>query len=877
MHRLLARQMRRYCGLAEEEVAAACAELRVGVPAEGRAARLAAGLEELLSRVGQSYDQNERDLELRNRSLRMSSDELTLTNDRLRAEADRQRAVIESLRATANRLLSLSGQPVLGQDDASLEQLTVLMATLVDDYLATQSRLREVNVSLERQKFALDRHAIVSITDTQGHILYANDRFCQISGFSSAELLGQDHRIVNSGYHPKAFFANLWQTLAAGEVWQGEICNRNKSGEYYWVAATVVPFLDETGKPVQYVAIRTDMTARKAIEARLQQAMQDAEAASRAKSDFLANMSHEIRTPMNAILGMSHLAMHGDDAFRQSDYVGKIHGAAKALLRILNDILDFSKIEAGRLELETVTFRMAEVLDNVINLMSGRAREKGLELILAVGDGVPEGLRGDPLRLQQVLLNLLGNAVKFTTVGEVDLRVEVASRREDQVELRFLVRDTGIGVRPEQAGHLFESFTQADSSTTRRYGGTGLGLAISRRLVELMGGGISVRSRVGEGSTFAFTVVMGVVEASGEGVVSSSPEPGAALALRGLAGRRVLLVEDNVVNQEVAVGLLALAGVWAEVANDGMEALEWLRGNRCDAVLMDVQMPVMDGYEATRRIREELGNALPVIAMTANAMVGDREKSLRVGMNDHLSKPIDPRQLFATLKRWVAPVAESGPQEVDVAPAADGDVALPDDLPGIDMDLALFRCAGNRKLLMRLLARFATNQATVVARMEDLWARGEHGEAVRLAHTLKSLAGSLGAVGLQESAQRLERAMRETAEAVPGLLAEIAHGMRPLLRALDRFTGAEVAGATIASREEVDALLGQLERPLHARQPRPALAVVDRLAAMALPEGLREEVGGLIALIRKYRFKEALRALRELAPPRGNEDSSSTE
>ncbi|MBF0294800.1 MAG: response regulator [Magnetococcales bacterium] len=877
MHRLLARQLRRCCGLAEEEFAEVCAELRASVPADGRAARLAVGLEELLLRVGQSYDQSERDLELRNRSLRMSSDELTLTNDRLRAEADRQRAVIESLRATANRLLSLSGRPVLGQDDASLEQLTVLMATLVDDYLATQSRLREANVSLERQKFALDRHAIVSITDTQGRIVYANDRFCQISGYSRDELLGQDHRIVNSGFHSKEFFANLWQTLAAGEVWQGEICNRNKNGENYWVAATVVPFLDETGKPVQYVAIRTDMTTRKAIEERLKQAMRDAEAASRAKSDFLANMSHEIRTPMNAILGMSHLAMLGGDTTRQKDYVGKIHGAAKALLRILNDILDFSKIEAGRLELETVTFRMAEVMENVVNLMAGRAREKGLELTARVGDGVPDGLRGDPLRLQQVLLNLLGNAVKFTTVGEVDLQVELARRWEDQVELRFLVQDTGIGVRPEQAEYLFDSFTQADSSTTRRYGGTGLGLAISRRLVELMGGGISVRSRVGEGSTFVFTVVMGVVAERGEEVSPASPEPGGALAFRGLAGRRVLLVEDNVVNQEVAVGLLALAGVRAEVANNGLEALEWLRGNRCDAVLMDVQMPVLDGYEATRRIREELDSALPVIAMTANAMVGDREKSLRVGMNDHVSKPIDPRHLFATLKRWIAPEGEGDPAEEVVVPAADDETCLPESLPGIDMELALRRCAGNRTLLARLLRRFATNQATVVERMEELWARGELEEAVRLAHTLKSLFGSLGAVGLQESARRLELAMRETAEDVPGWLAEIAHGLGPLLRGLDRFTGAEASGAMIASREEVEALLGQLERPLHARQPRPALAVVDRLEAMMLPEVLREKVGGLIALIRKYRFKEALEVLRELSPPRGNADSSSRE
>ncbi|MBF0192122.1 MAG: PAS domain S-box protein [Magnetococcales bacterium] len=1275
MHRLLARQLKRVFGLTEAEFPQALAELRGLAEARGSsgAGRILDGFEEFFSRVGQSYEQHERDLDLRNRSLQLSSEELTRSNEQLRAEARRRLAVIDSLRSTANRLLALSGQAELGEDDAGLEHLTVLMASLVENYLRAQTSLHEVNSQLARQKFALDQHAIVSITDTTGRILYANDKFCQISGFTRDELLGRDHRIVNSGYHSKDFFRDFWKTLTSGEVWEGEICNRTKEGRHYWVAATVVPFLDEKGKPVQYIAIRTDITAQKAMEdqlrssrkflesltesmgegvyaldsagyctffnreaerllgwsreemasrhfhntvhyrltdgrlvparecpmwlrngagetyrseaehfihksgrifpiaivavplkedgrivgsvavfqditerRRIQEALQEsesrlsialsasntgfwdwnpctdaayfsaewfgmlgyargdleenaatwrnlihpedlprvtaalgahfedpshpyevefrmrhrlgawkwilasgkvtgrdlrgqvnrmtgihkdiserktveeqlkaaigiAEAASRAKSDFLANMSHEIRTPMNAIIGMSHLALSTELTVRQKDYVAKIHASAKALLRILNDILDFSKIEAGRLELEEVVFRMDEVLETVTTLVAPRSHEKGLELLCSRGAGVPQQVRGDPLRLQQVLLNLLGNAVKFTSAGEVELRVEVVSRRGSSVELRFVVRDTGIGIRPDQVAHLFESFTQADTSTTRQYGGTGLGLAISRRLVELMGGGITARGEPGVGSAFVFTVVMGVMEEdrgaflpspelrglrvgvavdnsrareillellasltfrvcqerhdtntdSGSGAwldkpdllvidahhagqdglewlrrmrerpgyarmpaVMLCPQPemvnmqewcgglpetrpvakpvtasqffdvvaelfgaeshrhlrhivkdqGGLVGFRELAGRRVLLTEDNVVNQQVAVDLLELVGVVVEVAGNGADAVEMLRRHRYDVVLMDVQMPVMDGYEATRRIRAELGLQVPVIAMTANAMVGDREKSLQSGMNDHVAKPIDPQHLYRTLHRWLVQggvVATAG--EADPAPLREERDPMPPEIPGIDLAVALQRCAGSRALLWRLLRRFVVDQSGVIGRLREIWNRGESHEAVRVAHTLKGLAGSLGAEELRVAAHDLEHGLVAAPESAPVLMDAVEVVLQPILKALSELPEAETSDGAVrpgAKRpvEEADLLelLRPLQEPLRARQPKSCQALLDHLESVELPPGARARVGNLIKMIRKYRFREAEQELNALLSP----------
>ena len=410
----------------------------------------------------------------------------------------------------------------------------------------------------------------------------------------------------------------------------------------------------------------------------LRQARDLAEKNARAKSEFLANMSHEIRTPMNAILGMTHLLAKTDLTEKQRTYVERAEHSTKLLLYIINDILDFSKIDAGRMEMETITFSVRKLLRNVHDVIMEQAAVKSLVLRIAVAADVPDFLVGDPLRLEQVLLNLSGNALKFTPEGEVSLNVSleecVETPAPGHARLLFTIRDTGIGMNEGQVAGLFKPFTQADTSITRKYGGTGLGLAICRSLVELMNGKIWCESRPGEGSTFSFTVTLSLPEDAAAGQApardaaeraSSSAFPeweDAAEAASGgkaaddfadLRGMRVLLVEDNEINQMIASELLADKKVVADVAGTGLEALAALESKNYDLILMDIQMPEMDGLTATARIRANPAyKGLPVIAMTAHAMAGDREISLTGGMDDHLTKPIDPRLLYLTLRKW---------------------------------------------------------------------------------------------------------------------------------------------------------------------------------------------------------------------------------
>ena len=588
-------------------------------------------------------------------------------------------------------------------------------------------------------------------------------------------------------------------------------------GRHIRSVATVVR--DAQGRAVRMVGVNVDITEQRRSEDEIRQlnaeleqrveqrtaqlqvavnelarARDEAQSATRAKSEFLANMSHEIRTPMNAVLGLTELALRGDLAPRQRDHIQKAQGAAQALLGVLNDILDVSKIEAGRLDLEHRAFALREVLDDALAVVQNAAQDKGLALSLQLGPEVPAVLVGDGLRLEQVLVNLCTNALKFTERGEVAVQVALASADPGACQLRFTVRDTGIGMSAAQAASVFEPFSQADTSTTRRYGGTGLGLAICRKLVALLGGEIGVRSAPGQGSEFHFTARFGrpPADADAEGAAAQPPSAatgGSSPALTAkLHGRRVLLVEDNELNQIVAGELLREAcGMVVTVAANGLQALAALGHDTPDLVLMDVQMPDMDGYEVTRRIRQNSAWArLPIIAMTAHAMARDRERCLAAGMDDYIAKPFDPEELYLVLARHLAPAA-SAPRALAPTPPAHS---------GLSLEIGLRRCMGRTDLYRRIAQRFVETRGALPQDLAAHLAAGQSAEAVRVAHTLISSAGTLGAERLSALARTLQNSLEAgDAAATHAGLADLATEHGRVLDALRAYLAQEAGTA----------------------------------------------------------------------------------
>jgi len=649
-----------------------------------------------------------------------------------------------------------------------------------EDITERKQAQEALNRSDERIRLLLEStaEAIYGI-DLTGACTFANPACARLLGYGHPdELLGHNmHRLIHHSLPDGSSYPS--ETCPLCRVLQGE-AGVHVDDEIFWradgsyFAAEYWSYPQRCdGEVVGGVITFFDITTRKLAEEELRQATAAAEAATRAKSEFLANMSHEIRTPMNAALGMLYLLQESGLDERQKNYLGKAQTASTMLLKLINDILDFSKIEAGKMELERVPFRLSAVLEDISAVAAATLHDKQVELRMKSSPEVPDFLVGDPLRLSQVLLNLTSNAVKFTEKGSVKVEVALlsADEAEGEVTLRFSVADTGIGMAPQQQAALFNAFTQADSSTTRRYGGTGLGLAISKQLVELMGGYIWAASEQGEGSTFSF--VLSFQRQSAEQAATaaaSSAEAATPLhSARNLSGVRVLLVEDNLINQEVAKELLERRGMQVEVAQNGAEALQRVTASGIDyhAVLMDVHMPVMDGLEATRRIRlYPAFDQLPIIAMTASALPQDRELCIEAGMDDQVNKPIDVAELFATLSRWVATQADRRPEPAQLEAVRVELAGIPEQLPGIDLGRAM-RTVESAPLLRRLLTSFRSENLGVLDQLHEALSQREFQLARRLVHTVKGVGGNLGATELGNAARLLEVAMQlEDAESL---------------------------------------------------------------------------------------------------------------
>ncbi|WP_412478430.1 response regulator [Azonexus sp. IMCC34839] len=865
---------------------------------------------------------------------------------------------------------------------------------------------REVEIELVRQ-FSFMQALIDTIPNpifykgADTRFLGCNQAYEDFFGIRRSEFVGK--RVLDLEYLPQeariAYQAEDERVIAeCGRVMR-EVQLPSADGSLRDTLYSVTGFRAPDGEPGGLIGVIVDISAQKQAERDAEEARGIAEKAAAAKADFLANMSHEIRTPMNAIIGMTHLALQTELSARQRNYLGKVDNAARGLLEIINDILDFSKIEAGMMRIEKIPFSLDAKLRHLADLCSMKACERGLELVFDVAPEVPDNLIGDPLRLGQILLNLVGNGIKFTEHGEVTVRVRCLNQTPDLAELRFEVNDSGIGMSEQQQADLFKAFSQADTSTTRKYGGTGLGLSISKRLVELLGGNISVRSEIGVGSSFIFELPFALADASPivrermglpkqlqtlvvddspgarevlchmlaslgfeclcaasgaealerlrEAKAANSPfgllivdwkmpgmdgiellryvgsqiapEPwpaiimtsaydqeelemalgdqtdliGAILAKPATAsslfdaimtalhrerhgnqkpslqnstiealpsGKLVLLVEDNEVNRELAEEMLINFGLQVESASNGKEALELVGKKQYDLVLMDCHMPVMDGYEATRRIRGDLNmDNLPVIAMTANAMAGDRERCLAAGMNDHIAKPIDIALLQQTLLHWL-----NGRGLTPLSPVPSSETS--NTHGDIDTQAALARLGGNQQSLDRLMLRFGENQGDIIERLRMAQQADNRQEMILLTHTLRGLAGNIGGTAVARAAGEIETALKNEVPLDSGALQELLRKLEAPLANLLKMANEAAQPVTVPDnikledRESLYKTLSQLQSLLDnddATAVRCFNEIYPALLALCEPEKLQE----LRGRIERYDFEEASASL----------------
>ncbi|MBV2135136.1 response regulator [Pseudomonas sp. MAP12] len=621
----------------------------------------------------------------------------------------------------------------------------------------------------------------ILVVDEKNLIVLANPKVDSLFGYAPGELIGRQLiTLIPSDFH------DLYAELRTRALKDGEYLplmrqqGIHKGGGRLPIEVSLSPLPVLGSNPATLCIMIRDSSERDQAERELQMARIQAEKAAQAKSDFLANMSHEVRTPMNSIVGMTHLALQTRLDAQQHDYLRQIECASEQLRALIDDILDFSRIEAGQLLLEHEPFNLQDLLDSVSQRFKEKARTKGLRFTCTVAAELPPRLLGDAAKVGQILANYVDNAIKFTPQGEVEISVRGRRTGGSEFNLEVMVRDTGIGLTEDQQGALFDSFYQADASSTRKFGGTGLGLAIAKKLAELMGGTVGVESQHGSGSTFWLSIPLGIATSSLQQRLPSLD----------LQGCRVLLAEDNEVNQRLVSKLLQHVGMVVEIAENGKVAVERVRQQDYDLVLMDMQMPVLDGEGATREIRQmgERGQ-LPIIAISASAMPQDRQRCFAAGMNDFLPKPLKVEELYASLRQWIRarPAAALGADMV-AAPVCEAPETVLPTIAGLDTGEGLQRVLGDRALYLDLLRRLVESEENTPRNIRNALAQNERGTAERLAHTLKGVAGTVGATTVMTCAAELEQALRSQASTAltEQALARLESRLTPLLSDLQR-------------------------------------------------------------------------------------------
>ena len=744
------------------------------------------------------------------------------------------------------RWVSESGRPVVGADGE---------VQWIDGVIMDMTVFKERNAEFESTVRAIDRALAVAEFDLQGHVITANANFRELMDYRLDEIVGQHHRMFcEPAYAQSDAYAAFWQQLRDGKLEGGEYQRLGKGGRRIWIQATYNPIFDAQGRPFKVVKFATDLSQRRAMEQELRAAKDRAEQAAAARSTFLANMSHEIRTPMNAIIGFTEALLDTPMDAQQRRHLGTVQHSARSMLRLLNDILDTAKLEKGAVELEIADFSLPEVCDQILASLRIHAAKKRLELQCITTEQVPPYLRGDALRLQQVLLNLLGNALKFTQRGHVLLRLDYQDGT-----LVMEVEDTGIGIAAQHLGRIFDPFAQADASTTRQFGGTGLGTTISRQLVELMGGSISVRSTLGVGTTFTVCLPLPLGQAT-EAVAT----PSHAVQLPPL---RILAVDDVPANIELLQIHLDKGRHHTTIARDGEEAVAAFQSGRFDLVLMDLQMPGLDGLEATRRMRafeqEQRRKPVPVIALSASVLEQDRRNARAAGMDGFASKPLEPTRLFREVARvlklqpdpatsgWGALTAASALASLAPVPVptAQAHTAIH---TAIDWERGT-RLWGQRALLRDAIARFVGEYDAAPAALQALVAQHDMDGARALAHRLRGAAGNLALAPVQTLAQRIEEAAHTLDRTALGsLVAALPAALHAVQQALAQELDAAAAPAPGVGQH---APLAPAQR---AQAAAAAQALQQALARSELAQPPLDELAQLLPADAMERLQEAI-------------------